>query len=72
MSGRHADKKREYEEILKYGASRDATEAFNRKPYEAIDVATYLEGKGVDTGGQVNTDRVRRHERRDKGYSEKD
>ncbi|MEG1505716.1 MAG: hypothetical protein RR369_05215 [Lachnospiraceae bacterium] len=72
MSGRYSKKKQKYDEMLKCGASKDATEAFKRKPYSTIDMMEYLEGKGVDTGGQVNTDRVCRHERRDKGYQEKD
>lgn len=51
MSGSHVKKKQKYDEMLKCGVSKDATEAFKRKPYEAIDVATYLEGK-VGTIGQ--------------------
>ncbi|MEG2146073.1 MAG: hypothetical protein RRY06_05510, partial [Lachnospiraceae bacterium] len=63
VSGRYSKKKQKYDEMLKCGASKDATEAFKRKPYSTIDMMEYLERNGVDTNGQVNTDRATKLEK---------
>lgn len=58
MNKEALQRQKDYAKYIRIGPAELAVKAFQRKPYETIDVVEYLKGKGVDTSGQVEVEAV--------------